>query len=92
MAIIRKGGDSYSIRVSCGYDTNGKHKEQAMTWKPEPGMTKRQTEKALQGKAVLFEKSVAHGYKTTAVKFEELRRGGLRNMHGSISETRLMSE
>ena len=34
MATIRKRGDSYSIRVSCGYDTNGKHKEQAMTWKP----------------------------------------------------------
>lgn len=71
MATIRKRGDSYSIRVSCGYDTNGKHKEQAMTWKPEPGMTKRQVEKELQRQAVLFEESVAHGYKTTAVKFQE---------------------
>lgn len=71
MATIRKRGDSYSIRVSCGYDTNGKHKEQAMTWKPEPGMTKRQIEKELQRQAVLFEESVAHGYKTTAVKFQE---------------------
>lgn len=71
MVTIRKRGDSYSIRVSCGYDTNGKHKEQAMTWKPEPGMTKRQIEKELQRQAVLFEESVAHGYKTTAVKFQE---------------------
>lgn len=71
MATIRKRGDSYSIRVSCGYDTNGKHKEQAMTWKPEPGMTKRQIEKELQRQAVLFEESVAHGYRTTAVKFQE---------------------
>lgn len=71
MATIRKRGDSYSIRVSCGYDTNGKHKEQAMTWKPEPDMTKRQIEKELQRQAVLFEESVAHGYKTTAVKFQE---------------------
>lgn len=71
MATIRKRGDSYSIRVSCGYDTNGKHKEQAMTWKPEPGMTKRQIEEELQRQAVLFEESVAHGYKTTAVKFQE---------------------
>lgn len=71
MATIRKLGDSYSIRVSCGYDTNGKHKEQAMTWKPEPGMTKRQIEKELQRQAVLFEEAVAHGYKTTAVKFQE---------------------
>lgn len=71
MATIRKRGDSYSIRVSCGYDTNGKHKEQAMTWKPEPGMTKRQIEKELQRQAVLFEEAVAHGYKTMAVKFQE---------------------
>lgn len=71
MATIRKRGDSYSIIVSCGYDTNGKHKEQAMTWKPEPGMTKRQIEKELQRQAVLFEESVAHGYKTTAVKFQD---------------------
>lgn len=41
MATIRKRGNSYSIRVSCGYDVNGKHKEQAMTWKPDEGMTPR---------------------------------------------------
>ena len=34
-------------------------------------MTKRQIEKELQRQAVLFEESVAHGYKTTAVKFQE---------------------
>ena len=71
MATIRKRGDSYSIRVSCGYDVNGKHKEQAMTWKPEPGMTKRQIEKELTRQAVMFEEAVSHGYKTTAVKFED---------------------
>ena len=42
MATIRKRGNSYQIRVSYGYDTNGNHKEQAMTWKPEKGMTERQ--------------------------------------------------
>lgn len=47
MATIRKRGDSYQIRVSTGYDTKGNHKEQAMTWKPEPGMTQRQIEKSL---------------------------------------------
>ena len=31
MATIKKRGDSYLIRVSCGYDVNGKHKEQSMT-------------------------------------------------------------
>lgn len=45
MATIRKRGDSYQIRVSVGYDTKGNHKEQAMTWKPEPGMTQRQIDK-----------------------------------------------
>ena len=72
MATIKKRGDSYSIRVSCGYDTNGKHKEQAMTWKPEPGMTKRQIEKELNRQAVMFEESVNHGFKTSAMKFQEL--------------------
>ena len=47
MATIRKRGDSYQIRVSVGYDTKGNHKEQAMTWKPEPGMTQRQIDKEL---------------------------------------------
>lgn len=29
MATIKKRGNSYLIRVSCGYDVNGKHKEQS---------------------------------------------------------------
>ena len=70
MATIRKRGDSYQIRVSVGYDSKGKHKEQTITWKPEPGMTERQIKKELQRQTILFEESVAHGYKTTAVKFQ----------------------
>ncbi len=72
MATIRKRGDSYQIRVSVGYDTKGNHKEQAMTWKPEPGMTQRQIEKELNRQAVMFEEACMHGYKASAVKFEEL--------------------
>lgn len=72
MATIRKRGDSYQIRVSSGYDVNGNHKEQAMTWKPDPGMTKRQIEKELNRQAVMFEEACMHGYKASAVKFEEL--------------------
>lgn len=72
MATIRKRGDSYQIRVSVGYDTKGNHKEQAMTWKPEPGMTQRQIEKELNRQAVMFEESVNHGFKTSAMKFQEL--------------------
>ena len=42
MATIQKRGNSYSIRVSCGYDTGGKQVIQSMTWKPDEGMTERQ--------------------------------------------------
>ena len=72
MATIKKRGDSYLIRVSCGYDVNGKHKEQSMTWKPDEGMTKKQIEKELNRQAVMFEESVNHGFKTSAMKFQEL--------------------
>ena len=72
MATIRKRGNSYQIRVSCGYDTNGNHKEQAMTWKPEEGMTERQIKKELNRVAVMFENACNKGFKTSAVKFEEL--------------------
>lgn len=72
MATIRKRGDTYQIRVSVGYDTKGRHKEQAMTWKPEPGMTEKQIQKELNRQAVLFEEKCAHGYCATAVKFQDL--------------------
>ena len=47
MATIRKRGNSYQIRVSCGYDTSGNQVVQTMTWKPEPKMTAKQIEKEL---------------------------------------------
>ena len=72
MATIRKRGNSYQIRVSVGYDTSGSHKEQAMTWKPAEGMTERQIQKELNRQAVMFEEACAHGYRTSAVKFQEL--------------------
>ncbi|MBP5580928.1 MAG: site-specific integrase, partial [Ruminococcus sp.] len=63
---------AYQIRVSVGYDTKGRHKEQAMTWKPDPGMTEKQIQKELNRQAVLFEEKCAHGYCATAVKFQNL--------------------
>ena len=72
MATIRKRGNSYQIRVSTGYDTNGNHKEQAMTWKPPEGMSERQIQKELNRQAVMFEEACAHGYYTTAMKFQDL--------------------
>lgn len=72
MATIKKRGNSYLIRVSCGYDVNGRHKEQSMTWKPDEGMTKRQIEKELNRQAVMFEEACNRGFKTSAMKFQEL--------------------
>lgn len=72
MATIKKRGNSYLIRVSCGYDVNGRHKEQSMTWKPDEGMTKRQVEKELNRQAVMFEEACNRGFKTSAMKFQEL--------------------
>lgn len=72
MATIKKRGNSYLIRVSCGYDINGRHKEQSMTWKPDEGMTKRQVEKELNRQAVMFEEACNRGFRATAMKFQEL--------------------
>ena len=72
MATIRKRGGTYQIRVSLKYDKNGNHKEQAMTWKPDEGMSERQIQKELNRQAVMFEEACMHGYKAKAVKFEEL--------------------
>ena len=72
MASITKRGNSYLIRVSCGYDVNGKHMVQSMTWKPEEGMSKKQIEKEVSRQATMFEEACNHGFKTTAMKFQEL--------------------
>ena len=69
MANIQKRGDSYSIRVSCGYDSKGKQVIQSMTWKPEPKMTAKQIEKELNRQAVMFEEACMNGYAGSAVKF-----------------------
>ena len=71
MASISKRGNSYRIKVSCGYDAHGKQVSQFLTWKPEPGMTKKQIEKEVQRQAVLFEEECAGGNKVSAIKFED---------------------
>lgn len=71
MASIRKKNNSYEIRVSCGYDINGKQKFQQMTWKTEAGMTAKQIEKEVNRQAVLFEEKCLKGQVTANIKFEE---------------------
>ena len=70
MATIQKRNGSYSIRVSCGYDTKGKQIIQSMTWKPNEGMTPKQIEKELKRQSVLFEEACMKGFQSKAVKFE----------------------
>ncbi|MDE6596429.1 MAG: site-specific integrase [Oscillospiraceae bacterium] len=70
MATITKRGGSYRIKVSCGYDINGKQMVQTKTWKPDEGMTAKQIKKEVQRQAVLFEESCKIGQITASVKFE----------------------
>ncbi len=71
MATIRKRGNTYQIRVSCGYDTSGNQVVQTMTWKPAEGMTPKQAEKELQKQAILFEDKCMKGQVTANVKFQD---------------------
>ena len=71
MATIRKRkSGTYEIKVSCGYDVNGKQVLQFKHWKPPEGLTKRQIEKELQRQAVLFEEECKKGKITASIKFQ----------------------
>ena len=61
MATTQERNGAYQIVVSAGYDLNGKQIRKTMTWKPEPGMTKKQIEKELNKQAVMFEERVSRG-------------------------------
>lgn len=53
---------SYQIRVFRGRTADGKKlKDFLLTWRPEPGMTKRQIERELQRQATLFEENCKKG-------------------------------
>ena len=60
--ITGKTGTTYRISVSAGFDTAGKRIRHRTMWKPAPGMTPRQIEKAVQRTAVDFERSIEQGY------------------------------
>ena len=70
MASIERRGNSFRIKVSCGYKADGKQVTQKMTWTPTEGMTEKQIEKELQRQAVLFEEDCKRGQIVLAVKFE----------------------
>jgi integrase len=63
---------SYEIRVSLGRDMNGKQILKYHTWTPEPAMTQRQIDKALEREKVLFEERCRRGYVLdTSTKFAD---------------------
>ena len=59
---VGKNGTTYRITVYSGFDTQGKRIRHRQTYKPEPGMTPRQMEKAVQRAATDFERSIEQGY------------------------------
>ena len=61
MSTIRKRGNNYQIRVSCGYRVNGEQIIKTMTYKPLPGMTEKQIQKELKREAVIFEEKCLNG-------------------------------
>ena len=72
---IRKRGGGYQIRLSYGYDTNGKQAEQSMTWRPDKGMIEKQIQKEHR-QAVMFEEACMQGHIVATMKFEDFLSSG----------------
>ena len=70
MATVQKRGDSYRIRVSCGYAANGKQIQRTKTWKPEPGMTEHQIKNELERQKILFTNECKGLSQNANIKFE----------------------
>ena len=70
MANIRridgKTGPSFKITVTNGTDYTGRQVRHYRTWKPAPGMTERQMERAVQKAALDFEREIEQGYEVDA--------------------------
>lgn len=60
--IQNKNGATYRITVSAGFDSSGKRIRHRTTYKPAPGMTAKQINKAVQRAAADFERSIEQGY------------------------------
>lgn len=61
MANIQKRGNSFTLRVSAGYDVNGKQIFKTKTWKAPDGMTEGKAAKEALHQAELFEEQVRSG-------------------------------
>lgn len=61
MANVEKRGNSYRITISNGYDVNGKKIRENTTFTPDPGLTPKQQQKALDKFVFDFEEKVKNG-------------------------------
>ena len=59
---VGKNGTTYRITVYAGFDTQGKRIRHRMNYRPTPGMTERQIQKAVQRAAADFERSIEQGF------------------------------
>ncbi|MGN0983057.1 MAG: tyrosine-type recombinase/integrase [Candidatus Limivicinus sp.] len=57
-----KTGVAYKITVTSGRNSDGKQIRHYLTWRPAPGMTERQIEKAVQKAAFEFEQKIEQGF------------------------------
>lgn len=76
MATVTKRNGAYQITVSCGYDIHGKHLRESTTFRPDPAMTPKKQQKALEAFVAEFEAKVKNGVlldgrKTTLKDFSE---------------------
>lgn len=76
MASIEERNGSYRITVSCGVDIYGRKIRERTTFTPEPGLTPKKRQKAVEEFAAEFERKVQNGYamdgrKTTLKEFSD---------------------
>ena len=68
-----KGEAVYKIKVSCGYNSDGKQITRTKTYKPDSKMTAKQIGKEVNKQAVLFEQEIANNnVSLRTAKFEEV--------------------
>ena len=61
MANITKRGNGYNIRVSCGFDGNGKRIFKSMTYKPPANTPAKEVERLVNKTAIEFEERCLNG-------------------------------
>lgn len=69
MATVTRRKNSYRIRVSCGYTSDGKQVIRSITWQPDPKMTPKQIGRELERQKVLFEEKCHGGAANCNMKF-----------------------